>query len=221
MFCTNRDELYNKEREIVNETMVKDELCLNMVIGGSGGFFSEEHMINCSKRGNEVFLNKLLNDDDFKKRISENAKIRTKKLISEGKINVFTKENTYSWLGKNHSEETKNKISKIKKGNFLGENNSQYNTTWINKNSVNKKIKKDELHTYINDGWVMGKFVSKEELIKMNNVMEKKRKVVRPDYLTLTKEILELGYKGVGLKYGVSPRAIKKWVDHYEKYKDF
>ena len=43
------------------------------------------------------------------------------------------------------------------------------------------------------------------------------RKVERPDYKTLCKEIDNLGYIGAGKKYGVSNNAIKKWKQQYEK----
>ena len=43
------------------------------------------------------------------------------------------------------------------------------------------------------------------------------RKVERPEYNILIKEIEELGYVGTGKKYGVSDNAIRKWVKSYEK----
>jgi hypothetical protein len=42
----------------------------------------------------------------------------------------------------------------------------------------------------------------------------KQRKVERPSQEQLIKEIEELGYCGVGRKYGVSDNAIRKWVKH-------
>jgi hypothetical protein len=46
----------------------------------------------------------------------------------------------------------------------------------------------------------------------------KQRKVERPDYLTLINEIDELGYKGTGVKYGVSDNSVRKWKKYYEKH---
>lgn len=43
------------------------------------------------------------------------------------------------------------------------------------------------------------------------------RKVDRPPYEQLIKEIEETNYCEVGRKYGVSNKSIKKWVDQYEK----
>ncbi len=44
------------------------------------------------------------------------------------------------------------------------------------------------------------------------------RKVERPPYDQLLKEIKETNYTRVGKKYGVSSAAIKKWTKMYEKY---
>jgi uncharacterized protein with PIN domain len=46
---------------------------------------------------------------------------------------------------------------------------------------------------------------------------KKQRKVERPIYETLVKDIEELGYVGTGKKYGVSDNAIRKWKKFYEK----
>ena len=46
----------------------------------------------------------------------------------------------------------------------------------------------------------------------------KRRKVDRPEYALLIKEISESGFVSVGKKYGVSDNAIRKWVKFYEKY---
>ncbi len=43
------------------------------------------------------------------------------------------------------------------------------------------------------------------------------RKVERPAYEILLKEIKENSYLAVGRKYGVSDNAIRKWIKNYEK----
>jgi integrase len=42
------------------------------------------------------------------------------------------------------------------------------------------------------------------------------RKVERPDFKTLEKDVQELGYTGAGRKYGVSDNAVRKWVRFYQ-----
>ena len=81
------------------------------------------------------------------------------------------------WFGKHHSEETKQKISKhhIETGFQQGEKNSQYGTCWITKNGENKKIKKEELDSYLNDGWIKGrKLLSKIENLNTEEIKQDK-----------------------------------------------
>lgn len=63
------------------------------------------------------------------------------------------------WKNRKHTQETKNKISNTfrKNKHQQGEKNSQYGTCWVMKGEVSKKIKKDDLDTYINDGWIKGR----------------------------------------------------------------
>jgi len=50
---------------------------------------------------------------------------------------------------------------------------------------------------------------------KCNTITQ--RKVERPPFEQLIKEVEELGYCGVGRKYGVSDNSIKKWIKAYKK----
>ena len=43
------------------------------------------------------------------------------------------------------------------------------------------------------------------------------RRVERPPYERLLREIAEAGYSAVGRRYGVSDNAIRKWVRSYER----
>jgi len=45
-----------------------------------------------------------------------------------------------------------------------------------------------------------------------------RRKVERPPYEMLKKEVEEIGYSATGKKYGVSDNTVRKWVRFYEKY---
>jgi hypothetical protein len=44
-----------------------------------------------------------------------------------------------------------------------------------------------------------------------------RRKVIRPPYTHLLREVGALGYAGTGRRYGVSDNAIRKWVHQYER----
>ncbi len=44
-----------------------------------------------------------------------------------------------------------------------------------------------------------------------------RRKITRPPYTHLVREISALGYSATGRRYGVSDNAIRKWVRQYER----
>jgi hypothetical protein len=56
---------------------------------------------------------------------------------------------------KNHSDETKRKIGKSNAIKQSGEKNSQFGTCWINKDGINKKIKKEDISLW--QGWLQGR----------------------------------------------------------------
>jgi len=60
------------------------------------------------------------------------------------------------------------------------------------------------------------KFEQKEKN-KINSFISRRR-VERPSFDILRKEIDEIGLEGTGRKYGVSGNAIKKWIKTYQKY---
>ena len=63
------------------------------------------------------------------------------------------------WKGKHHSEETKQIISEKSKIHQRAEGNSQFGTCWIHRLDFkeNKKIKKEELNSFLSEGWVKGR----------------------------------------------------------------
>jgi hypothetical protein len=149
-FFETRELLIEAEIKAITEDMVLDKNCMNLKLGGQGGggIWSESHKINFSKGGNKVKSLMLKNDLEFKKRCGAKSYDNLKKHLSSGEHNYKT------FLGKKHTEETKNKMRKPKN---IGETNSQYGTCWITKEGLNKKIKKEELDSHLNEGWIQGR----------------------------------------------------------------
>ena len=136
-FCDNRNDLIESEKQVVNDKLLKDKKCMNLQLGGISGF----DFIKLKRQADPAF------DKKWKKMQSE----KLKKVHKAGKINYNTFE------GKSHSDETKLKMSKAKKGLGLKESNSQFGTCWITKQNENKKIKKEELESYLTKGWTKGR----------------------------------------------------------------
>ena len=42
-FCENREQLKKREEEIVNEQLLTEDLCMNLMVGGQGGLVNDEH----------------------------------------------------------------------------------------------------------------------------------------------------------------------------------
>jgi 5-methylcytosine-specific restriction endonuclease McrA len=74
-----------------------------------------------------------------------------------------------------------------------------------------------ETHCKGHKGLIKDKQSKKPRRLELNSRI-KLRKVVRPDKISLEKDIELLGYVGVGKKYGVSDNAIRKWMKTYQKY---
>ena len=78
-YLPNLDSLFKREREIVNENLISDRACMNLKIGGSGGFSTEEHRMKaCKAGGNATIKNiqsihykKLKEDSIYKEKISK------------------------------------------------------------------------------------------------------------------------------------------------------
>jgi hypothetical protein len=151
-FLPTREELVLREREIVNKELVYDTMCMNLKEGGYGGFSSEEQKLNAIKSNKKQKL--LREDPEWVARKANRMSVTNKKQYEEGKRE---KKYFHDWNGKNHSEESKKLMSENKKGTGVGESNSQYGTCWITKDGSNKKIKKEDLETYLNEGWVKGR----------------------------------------------------------------
>jgi len=149
-YCNDRKELRKREEEIVNDELINEELCMNLVRGG-GGFMLDKHHYKCSIAGGKATAERLKTDEEFSERQKKIVSENFKKAHKEGKIKYDT------FTGKKHTEETKKLMSESKKGQGEGEKNSQYGTCWITRDGENKKIKKEELETFINEGWNRGR----------------------------------------------------------------
>ena len=153
-FCDNREELKKREKEIVNEQLISEELCMNLQKGGGGGFIDYDHMMKVSKSGNDVFLKKM-EDRNYREYFSKKLSEANKKQYEDGRRE---KKYFYEWKGKKHTEESKLKISESKKGKYCGEKNSVYGRKWMTKkNELPKMVKKEEIDNHILNGWVFGK----------------------------------------------------------------
>jgi hypothetical protein len=154
-FLPTREDLVIRESEIVDNILLEDVLCMNLRLGGQGGFISEEQQKHRSICGNKKLNEKLKNDENFKnnfkKSVSEGLRKAYEKGVRLKKINE-----NYSWVGKKHKPQTIEKFKQIRADlkSQSGNKNSQFGTCWITNGLENKKIIKGDV---IPKGWFLGR----------------------------------------------------------------
>jgi hypothetical protein len=162
----NEADMNAKETELVNVDFTLREDTYNLCVGGQGGFSYINNSPDLiakrdtyeNKLAGRIAANKVINEkyDSLNftaTKLKTDAKFRSEFQIkvSAGLKQKFEKDG-HHWQGKQHSEETKQKMRKPKN---QGDKNSQFGTMWITNGQENKKIKKDV--DIIPEGWYKGR----------------------------------------------------------------
>lgn len=134
-----------REKEIVNKDILKDPNCMNLMIGGKGGFISDEQQLRRSIAGTMRHKYLLETSKEYKTTYLRNFKAGIDRLYQSGHYH------------KKHTIETKAKLKISMKGKGIGNTNSQFGTCWITDGLQNKKIKKEELNNFLLLGWKPGR----------------------------------------------------------------
>jgi len=148
LFFDTYNEALHYESEFVNEELIIDPSCYNLMKGGRGGNNGkgeEWYRIHYQIIGKIVW-----NNEEYKKIHRKKMSILWKKMREEGTLK------SCDWTGRKHKEETKIKMKLFRSINHpqKGEKNSQYGTCWITNGKENKKIHKGDL---IPDNWRLGR----------------------------------------------------------------
>lgn len=155
----NEADMNAKETELVTDEFVKEDTNYNLCPGGNGGFghinlnginvdISEQRRRNPSiarksaRLGGERKKYLMENDPNYRELCRQSA--------SKG-LKAYFKTNPGHFTGKNHTEETKQKMRKPKN---QGDKNSQFGTMWITNGKENTKI---IVNNIIPEGWYRGR----------------------------------------------------------------
>jgi len=144
-FLPNRSSLKLREKELVNEDLLKDSMCMNLMIGGEGGLAKN----NDNWKAALLKLHELKKDPEWNKKMFLQRSKGQHKSYDNGRIQMPP-----NWKNKKHKEETKKKIGEANSVSQRGSGNSQYGTCWITNEKENKKIHRGDL---IPDGWKLGR----------------------------------------------------------------
>jgi len=155
----NSEDMFNKEAEIVNEDFLASENTYNLKKGGNGGFGYINNLgINLyGKNGHPGYggnnlvdgayiKDKFINENKWNDYLVKLSQIHKQTYIN-GRIPSFT--------NRNHTIESRNKMSISSKGIGCGKDNSQFGTCWITDGINNKKIKINDLDKWPN--WKRGR----------------------------------------------------------------
>ena len=157
-FFSDRKSLAAREKEIVNEEMLKEERCMNLIEGG-GGFDHHSSVrggltLVGQKAATEKMKHLLKTDEIFRKNFGKKIKASNDKRLANGE-KFFP--NSTGFTGHTHTKEHRLKLSEVNKIKQAGEKNSQFGTCWINNGEVAKKIKKEQLDEMLSLGWKKGR----------------------------------------------------------------
>jgi len=152
----NREEMINKEIELVNEEFINRKDTYNLTIGGKPNWNNHLNLTvkEISRLGrlkaNQTLVKRLKDDKEYNKYFSDK--------VSKGVKQFYKNGGKPSFEGKTHSDKTKKQMSETKKRNKSqqGSKNSQYGKMWI----YNELIKESKMVLSIDpipDGWEKGR----------------------------------------------------------------
>ncbi len=146
-----REALKLRERELVNSFLIQNSLCMNLKVGGEGGWDhlnqgSDEHRQRCSRAGkigcrHDALIKWSKSEEGRKK-----SGAAFKKLHADGKMKYNNME------GKSHSQQTKDKMSL----SHSGMKNARFGQMWIYNDElrISKTIEKGST---IPENWKKGR----------------------------------------------------------------
>lgn len=127
-FFNTSEEAFEYEAEVVNEELLENSKCYNLVNGGREGWNTNNLVVVKYKNTEEYFF------------------ITTKEYQNNKNIYDTT------WTGKHHKNESKQKIR-----DTMTPKNSSNPRVWVSKNGNTKYLRKELLEEYLNDGWELGR----------------------------------------------------------------
>lgn len=155
-FCSSRDELKRREKQIVNEELINQPLNMNLKYGGDGGWdhISINTLKRCQRAASAAMALKL-KDTEFRKEYSRKLSDAQRRVKSEGRGVVIDPK---FWLGKKLSNQhiERCKATFAERKHQQGEKNSQFGTCWVT-NGTPIKIKKEQLDKYLANGYRRGR----------------------------------------------------------------
>lgn len=161
-YCSSRDELKQREKEIVNEDLLKNPLNINLKYGGEGGDHGRTKEL--WSRPEYALKIKTAVIESWKKPEAKEKRLRdiSNRMVEKWKndeYSSYTLARLKSGLftGHHHTLESKMKMIASRAGKQAGEKNSQYGKCWINDGIKSIIIKRELLDEYLKKGYNVGR----------------------------------------------------------------
>lgn len=242
----NAEEMFQMEKDIVDIEFIKRADTYNVALGGTKGWHTVNKAgLNGTAKGVEARL-KLHKDPDWNSNFKDS--IRSGQTLDGRNKGVSKRKKTMlerygddksvyqTFLGKNHTEESRKLMSRKRKGKGQGSDNSQYGTTMIHHASLQKttRIKWHQYESYLSQGWELGAVFnwsresqlkeksSAKEKIKQHELEAKKEEALLlykrycdSDYISLNK----FCEKELEITRFAFMKKMSKYLDFFDKIK--
>lgn len=174
--CESKEQLAECEKKWIGDLYKTDEKCVNMKLGGEGGWgLSRESIIKRSitQKGKKL-------SEEHRRKLSESQKGKKRKPLSEEtkrKIGEASK-------GRKASEETRRKLSEAHIGKPLSEERKNHlsehykKTKWMNNGILCKRIHINNIEEYLSNGWVIGRLATHLSEEGRNRIIEGNKKKI-------------------------------------------
>ena len=159
-FCESFEEMNQKEAEIVTEEVVNDPMSYNLMLGGKGNWYFVNQNYPKERR-KELGRSWKKTQEEYYRKNPEAWKLRNERLAAIVRADYASgkRKPVCSFTGRQHTEETKQKMSAASKGKQAGEKNSQFGKVWMYSEAEqrNMKVPAEEVEKYIAAGWLRGR----------------------------------------------------------------
>ena len=162
-FVNDIDSLNFAEKETVTEEVVNDPMSYNLKIGGDGGWDYANKVLTTEERRKHVFDSLTLEQrkflSDSSKQYWNNMSDDERKAViqkSSKALKEYYKTHTSAWLGRHHTKETKEKLSKSHIGKIDGNKNPMANRHWWKDPNDKTKSLAIKEGDPVPEGWIRG-----------------------------------------------------------------
>ena len=228
-FHHSRKDLAKREKELVNESVVKDPQCLNLKEGGEGGWdhqnLNSEIQRLKGNKGNEAISILRKTNEEWALYVNNKISEANREQWQNGLRVHASKEHMYRMaiLSQSNEAALKRKETFKTKKHMQGENNSMFGKRWVLNKELkeNKLISKDELDYYLNNGWERGKVTSSWDCWEIKISKLNKEKITAKQLLIdrILKSEIDITKKGwpikMAIELGVSRNYIKIVIKKY------